>query len=343
MSLRILKIVRYNKAIFLMLLFIASFVYILVTFDISLYKQIFSQIILINNEKPINYNNNNIKIIYRVTYHNEPVLPYIIEYFDNIVDEFIIIENELTFAGKRNQIQWNNDKLRSPTLHSKITHIVIKEEETKHLSNAWHRDFYTKNKHYEYISKNYCSNNISFILYVADCDEILNMTILNHIDNIYNLLNNIGRPIWLKQKLFYYNFNYVSTNVWNKPFLVNDKLFGCHNTEITLKHNPFFDNSDYASLRGFPQEKRIELPNGGIHVSYFLSVKDIQKKIKSSSHQEYNKEPYINLKHIQNCVNTGKDLFLREMEWIQNEDWSALPPFWSELQTTLYNIQNISL
>jgi hypothetical protein len=63
------------------------------------------------------------------------------------------------------------------------------------------------------------------------------------------------------------------------------------------------------------------IEHGGYHLSYFGSALQVQHKLASFSHQEYNKAPYNTLAHIQECIDQRKDLFGRdEMQLIEDPD-----------------------
>jgi beta-1,4-mannosyl-glycoprotein beta-1,4-N-acetylglucosaminyltransferase len=62
------------------------------------------------------------------------------------------------------------------------------------------------------------------------------------------------------------------------------------------------------------KEKNIQIINdGGWHFSYLLTPFEIQKKIKTFAHTEYNKKKYTNLIIIKNKVKKGLDLFNRNI------------------------------
>ena len=61
-----------------------------------------------------------------------------------------------------------------------------------------------------------------------------------------------------------------------------------------------------------PQEPQL-IFDGGWHFSFLKKPDSIKNKIISYSHQEFNKEEFINIKNIENKISQGKDLFDRKI------------------------------
>ena len=72
------------------------------------------------------------------------------------------------------------------------------------------------------------------------------------------------------------------------------------------------------------------IPDAGWHLTYFLSVEDIQQKLESFSHQEYNKPWIKNRDHIIEVLRNGTELLGRHHIWREQVD-----PFWPENITSL--------
>ena len=53
-----------------------------------------------------------------------------------------------------------------------------------------------------------------------------------------------------------------------------------------------------------------------------MSSEQVQNKIKSFAHEEYNKEEYNNLNYIQNSIDSGRDLFNRNQKYNKIEPYS---------------------
>ena len=82
------------------------------------------------------------------------------------------------------------------------------------------------------------------------------------------------------------------------------------------------------------------IPDAGWHGSYLMSIERIQAKIKSFSHQEYNKEPFINLTYIRDCVENGRNLFKNHT--FRRFDPMQLPEPLQSLHKRICKEQNVS-
>ena len=64
------------------------------------------------------------------------------------------------------------------------------------------------------------------------------------------------------------------------------------------------------------KEKNIQvIKNGGWHFSYLLTPNEIQKKIMTFAHTEFNKIQFTSLKNIKFCIKHYKDLFHRPIKY----------------------------
>ena len=54
--------------------------------------------------------------------------------------------------------------------------------------------------------------------------------------------------------------------------------------------------------------------NAGWSFSSFGGVKRVREKIESFCHEEYNKEKFKNETHLKTCIETGSDIFGRQVK-----------------------------
>ena len=146
-----------------------------------------------------------------------------------------------------------------------------------------------------------------YIIY-SDVDEIPNPL------KIKEFINSHYKFGIFMQYLFYYKLNLLSKNTYNEwegSRICKKKYL---KTFENLRANIRKKNLRYKFYRidKFYLEKNIKLiNNGGWHFSYLMNAKEIIKKIKSSTHIEYNKKEYTNPKLIEKKIKQGKDLFNR--------------------------------
>ena len=117
------------------------------------------------------------------------------------------------------------------------------------------------------------------------------------------------------QYFFYYKLNLLSNNIFNqwegsrickKKYLKSFEDLRANVRKKNLRYK-------FYRIDKFYLEKNIKLiNNGGWHFSYLMNVKQIIKKIKSSTHTEYNRKKYLNPKIIKKRISEGKDLFNRK-------------------------------
>jgi beta-1,4-mannosyl-glycoprotein beta-1,4-N-acetylglucosaminyltransferase len=76
------------------------------------------------------------------------------------------------------------------------------------------------------------------------------------------------------------------------------------------------------------KEKNIQIINdGGWHFSYLLTRREIQRKIMTFAHTEYNKKKYTNLKIIKNKIKKGLDLFNRNIFFMKKKLDQTFPEY----------------
>jgi hypothetical protein len=107
-------------------------------------------------------------------------------------------------------------------------------------------------------------------------------------------------PAGLHLLFYYYNFRWKKQAFWgNGP-----RIFPW----------PMIAEGKYK-----PQDAREWVPNspepvlleGGWHLGYFLPAADIQAKLRSFAHTEFNQPPYNTLEWIEGSIDSGRDLFNR--------------------------------
>jgi hypothetical protein len=87
----------------------------------------------------------------------------------------------------------------------------------------------------------------------------------------------------------------------------------------------------------------IGMEGGGWHLSYFLSSKDIARKIESFPHREFDHEQFKVGDHVKRCVQTGADILMRDDFKLGRVSHATsshmLPEGWQRLQDRLMKIQ----
>ena len=223
---------------------------------------------------------------------------------DNIVDKFVIVEATRDHAGEKKDLNFNIKNF--PKFKNKIEYIVVDDLPIKVESNKknWHenhlRDQYQRNA----LIRGYKNAAPEDWIMISDIDEIPDPKKIKEFDikqkyacflqkNFQSKINllNISDGFWAGTKIC------QKKNLKSPQWLRN----------IKIKERPFWN---------FFKDKQPQLiENGGWHFSFLKNPKEIKKKIISYSHQEFNKEKFVNEKNIEERIDKGKDLFERNIQY----------------------------
>jgi len=259
-------------------------------------------------------------IIDAFCYNGEPIALQRLAYLFDQVDAFIIVEARESFSGIPKpflHFERNSDQF-APFASKIIFHAIDRfpdmpedwpKTNAKHtwmVSDAyasWWRETYQRDAIYDAYKKHFAPQQKSILL-CADCDEIPRKHIFQTIrDGLYDVCHT---PIFLEMKFFYYSTKWLKPYHWYKAFIINDRglaQYSLTNCRVGMAVNRY-------------------MPNAGWHFSYFLSIEELQQKVASFSHREYDKHEFTNAAHIKVCFDTGADLFKRS----GTEDMQPTPP-----------------
>ena len=278
------------------------------------------------------------RVIDSFLYNGEPIVAFRLKLLDPVVDEFIITECKYTHSGKEKPFLWcdKNAEVFEPYKHKvrivKLEEIPpmpedwMKRSHSGFMKNAmdWWRENYQRDVIANYVQENSVNSvdkDTPFILICTDADEIPNPAIFQHREMLYNQM--LTDPVYFQMMFFYYNFQWRKSELWYSGYMVTDQTY----KKDTL-----------SNLRCY-YPKRLIVRDGGWHCGYFFSLEDLQRKIDSFAHQEWNHEKYKDPAHLRFCLDNGKDLFLRDKEDMNLHDMTGLPGGWQEVQKEILKIQ----
>ncbi len=239
------------------------------------------------------------------TFFNElDLLEIRLNILNDIVDKFVIVEMNKTFTGENKSLYYQENKARFNKFDGKIIHVIV--DDCPETDNAWALENYQRNC----ISRGLKNCQSDDIIMISDLDEIPNPEIIANLDCSSDIY-------LLEQKMYYYFLNYlnIKSPIWysgTKVLSYQNFLHGLDNIDVKYsKFMPEEQNSGTTAnkIRHFGDAKYIK--NGGWHFSYLGGVDMIIKKIKSFSHQEFNKAEYTNKDLILKRIASGKDIFNR--------------------------------
>jgi len=230
-------------------------------------------------------------------FNNEiDMLSFRLEYLNDIVDKFIIVECSLTHSGKPKKLYYKDNKDIFTDYNDKIINVIA----TDLLDASIEKDsFVRKNKQRN--SWINCIKDIEIddndLILISDVDEIPDK---NSLENLKN--NNVENVIYsFEQDIYLYNLYCKKNDKNNNAKALNYLTF---KTIANQKSSDIRSNSVNIEY--------INIPNGGWHFSYFGNVDFIKNKIKSFAYQEFYRDEFLDDVKILNQIKECKDIFFRD-------------------------------
>jgi len=217
-------------------------------------------------------------------YNELDMLEYRLTVLDPYVDEFILVESTVTFAGNPKPLFYSENKARYAKWNAKITHIVV--EDTPETTSAWERERWQRNKIADGLRGT--TGRSSDALIIADVDEIPNPRILDMLQNLETC-----DTVSLDMDMYYYTPE-LKVGTWHHPKITTGKQLRerFHNQVEAIRMS---------------RHKPIE--RGGWHLSYFGSPEFIQNKLRNFSHQEFNTPKYTSLEFLKERLSKHTNMF----------------------------------
>ena len=291
-------------------------------------------------------------------YNGEPIVWLRLRIHDPFVDHYYIIESRYTFSGARKEVLYSElYKEQFQPYLPKITFLILEDytdldlsftewrQKYDHLSSDWMIDkeaWYRENYQREIVLP-YLQDATNYVLIVTDCDEIIRPCVLQELPNLYSELQK--DPIFLKMDMYNYNFSWYKNLYWELGYVVND---------VFLKSSTFRDT--YRGLLSICRMVRtvhilreiFSIDDCGWHCSYFMSLEDIVRKVRSFAHVEFNVPEHLTYEHVSTCIRDGKELFGRDVpgkltpDMLLPGDYQGLPEGWEEFQEELVATQRLN-
>ncbi len=246
-------------------------------------------------------------------YNEDTVLELRLNYLDQYVDYFIIVESTFDHKGQKKKLNFNidkfvnfKDKIKYYILDSQppdIEEIKISDSEneksSKYILNGYRRDHYQR----KYLSKGIENANKDDLIIISDIDEIpkLENVNLNKIKN--NLLLFNQKMCYYKFNLYQDNFNWVGSRACKKKKLLNPQWL----RDVKPKKYPLWRLDNLFSTLRYSNIKFVN--DGGWHFSYLNTPELIEQKLKSyTHHREYDLNP-IGLENISKRIKNRESVY----------------------------------
>jgi beta-1,4-mannosyl-glycoprotein beta-1,4-N-acetylglucosaminyltransferase len=236
-----------------------------------------------------------------------------LEYLYDTVDYFIIVETNITHSGIPKPLNYLENIRRFKKYSDKILYFPFSTDAGKFNFEIkpTECDFKAPQWVMENIQRNHMAKAFELfdpdaIIMIGDVDEIPNKSILGlAIEN----LKPEQPALTLVQEMFYYNFQQKQVKPWSGTVITSNRF-------AKLKLPQWFRNIRW----GLPG-----VANGGWHLSYWGTPEQIQLKIQSFAHQEFNIPQHNNLENIKEKISQGKDLYSRPDNQFTGVDPNSLP------------------
>ena len=232
------------------------------------------------------------------------------------VDKFVIAEATREHSGKEKKLNFDIKKFSK--FKDKIIYLIIEDLPINVVSkkknwtpNHW-RDQYQRNA----LRRGFKECDENDLIMISDIDEIPNLNKLTEfkVKNKYAcfLQKNFQSKLNLQNITDTY---WMGTKICQKKYLKSPQWL----RNIKTKKRPFW--KFYK-----PKEPQLIL-DGGWHFSFLKKPKDIAKKIKAYSHQEFYKDEFVDEKKISERINNNVDLFDRNIVYKKVELDKSFPEY----------------
>ena len=246
-------------------------------------------------------------------FDEDTVLDVRLNYLNNYVDKFVIIEAEYNHKGEKRKPKFDIKNFYN--FKDKIIYLLVTQEAPfieeiysldsddkkggKLIMNALKRENFQRNQIISGLTE---AEDEDWII-ISDLDEIPNLK--------DNNLKNIKSPIILfKQLMMYYKFNLILENYpWIGSKACKKKNLKSPQWLRNIKDRAY---SWWRLDTFFSQTKYIKIKiieNGGWHFSFLKTPEDIEKKLKSYLHHtEYELNP-VGIKNIKEMIINKKTIY----------------------------------
>ncbi|EEH03560.1 glycosyl transferase [Histoplasma capsulatum G186AR] len=236
------------------------------------------------------------------------------------VDFFVVVESNTTFTGHPKPLLLTDPSVwaKFARFHHKIIHHIV-EGDVKNVRKAFSREKFQRNAGFTQLFPTLGQPNAKspLALLPATAPQLGDVIIVSDIDEIprpatVTLLRicSFPRRVNLRSRFYYYSFQWLHKG----PDWAHPQATYYEGMENTIKPDDLRKGSILQKLF----VPKTDLFNASWHCSScFATVKEMQTKITSFSHTEYNRPEFMSKEHIVEVVRTGKDLFDRPSQVYQ--------------------------
>ena len=235
-------------------------------------------------------------------YNEDHIVDLRLNILNDYVDYFVISESTKTHQGIRKKLNFNIKNFKK--FEKKIIYTVADYDLNENILN--HKGGESKIEIHQ-------RNNLANGLNKASGNDLIILSDSDEIPDMEKLLKkkNLKKFTAFSQSMFMYKLN-----------LKNLDESGWIGSKVVLKKNltTMQDLRD-KKFKNFPKWRidkwNQEIINGGWHFSFLQNVDDINNKIKSYSHGEFNKKDFFDKENITKRILNKEDIFDRNFKLIK--------------------------
>ena len=246
-------------------------------------------------------------------YDEEMILDFRLNYLNQYVDRFVIVESSYTHSGKKRKLLFDINKYNK--FKDKISYIILDEEpknlfqiekkdnsdrkNSKYILNAAKRENLQRN----FITKGLKDASSDDMIIISDVDEIPNLEKIN-----FNTIKN--KIILFNQKMFYYKFNLLLENMsWHgsKSCKMKNLISPQWLREVKDKKYPLWRVDTYFSKKKYHDILFVQ--DGGWHFTNIKTPEEIDKKLRSYLHHIEYEQSNIGPNEIDKMIKEKKPVY----------------------------------
>ena len=263
---------------------ILQFCCILILFELNI--EISNKILKIESSNPDkSYNNESLtngRIFICTTYNNEAEMAYVhIWRLYDYVDKFIFVISNLTYSGNPKNVSFKSFEKDLQPYRDKIDIVlfdnICNKKEYPFSNSIWCREESQRDFAKIFIEKNYNPTK-NDLLIIVDLDEILTREAIKYIKK------NPPKDYYFIKGTLYFPYFYHGLENWDRGVVVRYKKNMKTLTQYRAKK---IRNNTLIKYKYKPSKPLLT------HCSYcFKNIEEYKDKLKSFSHQKFNKFPY---------------------------------------------------
>jgi len=235
---------------------------------------------------------------------------------DPVVEKFVLVESNMTHAGKPKELLFQQNRSRFSKFLPKIYYILYNGSPENPHCNRWFNENQQRDAILEVLWHIKPSDGL---LHISDLDEIPRPGKLVEAARVYESTH---LPVSLQQINCLYYMNFQTTAVSLGSYVYDPTKF---NEVPTMLRWHACDNTH---KNDFPM-----VADAGWHFSTLGGVEKIREKLSAYAHKEFDDPEVISDQHLLECMKNGVPYYEKKFKFVENplrfekKDISNLPKY----------------